>query len=41
MTVTCEWVNGSANGKGKCILANGDSYEGEIADSRANGYGIY
>ena len=34
-------IDGNANGKGKCIMNNGDIYEGEFKNNRANGCGIH
>lgn len=35
------YKNGLPNGRGKCIFANGDVYEGDFKDCKMNGYGTY
>jgi len=35
------WYRGQANGRGRMTHANGDVYEGQWLDDRANGFGIF
>lgn len=35
------WARGQANGRGRMTHANGDVYEGQWLDDRANGFGIF
>ncbi len=35
------WAKGKASGKGKFTHVDGDIYDGEWKDDKANGYGVY
>jgi len=36
-----DWRNGMAEGQGNFHHANGDVYQGEFYQDRANGFGVY
>ena len=36
-----DWKMGKVTGKGKFTNTNGDVFEGDLIDNKANGFGVY